>query len=950
MARATAQSTVVVVTRIVDETGVAVAGAQVRVSGSNRGAQSDAAGRATLAGLSVGPVVLEVRSIGFAPQRLERRLVEGQQEFEVRLLRSPLQLDNVVVTGQGGEIERRRLSTTVDVISREQIEGAPVTRLDQLLQAKLPSAQIRMTSGQPGTTSLIRTRGLNSVSTNSTPVIYVDGVRVDNLNTPAALGMNLSGNAHQGNATSALADLPLDNIERIEYVPGGAATTLYGSDAANGVIQIFTRKGAAGATRATLTVQAGVETPQTQWHYFDRTRDLLYRNGLTQQYSGTVEGGTAGFSYSLSGSARASESHRVEADNSALAFRSGIAADVGRRGRYTGSLSYNQDVYPRFRNGNSGGYNSLWFVEGGRSFAFGFDNNIDAMPDSAWNALQDFVARAEALQDNSVQVRRFTTAHALAWEAAEGLSLKASVGLDQRLTRERSITTNEYLIHIRSFPAGTSDRGTIQNFQRTFAGVTAELTAQHRATLGPLSFISVAGGQLFRNDDDQIAFTATNVRDGAQTVTGAGVTASQDVVLQVANYGLFAQTNVGLRERYFVELGVRADRNTAFGSTVGAQYYPKLGLVYALSDEPWLRRRISERVLPTLRLRGNYGVAGNFPRPFANDRTIAFNSLTGQLAATFGQPGNPDLRPERTTTLEGGFDLGLLSDRVTIGVTRFAARTDDALLNAPSPPSTGQPAQLRNVGVITNEGIELRATVVPISGPRARLTLTGSLNTLRNRMTETGGTPVFNLGGLSERTIQAVVEQGQPVGYLRGARTLFNADGTIQETQFLQYLGKPHPDRFGAMSVQLQLGSRLTLGLDGDYQFGAASHSFDRHFRFLYGLPETAIPEAAIAQRGNNRNNIWLDVFDRFVESTDYVKLRTLTVDYRLPSRLVPRGANSARLGLAIANPWAWSASTFDPEVDLSGAIGQNAAAVGGFNYSTDSAARSFLFTFGIGF
>ena len=271
------------------------------------------------------------------------------------------------------------------------------------------------------------------------------------------------------------------------------------------------------------------------------------------------------------------------------------------------------------------------------------------------------------------------------------------------------------------------------------------------------------------------------------------------------------------------------------------------------------------------------------------------------------------------------------------------------MLNAPSPPSTGQPAQLRNVGVIENRGIELRATVVPVATSAARLTLTGSYNTLRNRMVETGGTPVFNLGGLSERTIQAVVEAGQPVGYLRGARTLFNPDGTIRETKYLQYLGKPHPDAFGAFSAQLQVGSSLTLSADADYQFGASSHSFDRHFRFQYGLPETIVPQAAIDQRGS-RANIWLDVFDLFVEKTDYVKMRTLSLDYRLPERFVPRGARSARIGFSVTNPWAWSASSFDPEVDLSGAMTQGAAAVGGFNYSTDSAARSFLLSFGLGF
>src|SRR5690606_18433374 len=130
---------------------------------------------------------------------------------------------------------------------------------------------------------------------NSTPVIYVDGVRVDNLNTAAQLSLGISGGSHQGAATSAIADLPLENIERIEHIPGGAATTLYGSDAANGVIQIFTKKGSTGPTRFTAESQIGMDTPVTDFHYFDRTRDLLYRNGFSQQYNVGIQGGAPGF-------------------------------------------------------------------------------------------------------------------------------------------------------------------------------------------------------------------------------------------------------------------------------------------------------------------------------------------------------------------------------------------------------------------------------------------------------------------------------------------------------------------------------------------------------------------------------------------------------------------------------------------------------------------------------
>ncbi|WP_315815513.1 TonB-dependent receptor plug domain-containing protein [Paraflavitalea speifideaquila] len=159
----------------------------------------------------------------------------------IRLARKDNQLDEVVVTGQGIDISKRRLSSNVTSIKSSELENIPSSRFDQLLQSKLPNAQIRLTGGQSGATSIIRARGVTSAFVNSTPIIYVDGVRMDNLNTVAALG----GGSTQGAAISSIADIPMDNIDRVEYINGGAATTLYGSDAANGVIQIFTKKAAA---------------------------------------------------------------------------------------------------------------------------------------------------------------------------------------------------------------------------------------------------------------------------------------------------------------------------------------------------------------------------------------------------------------------------------------------------------------------------------------------------------------------------------------------------------------------------------------------------------------------------------------------------------------------------------------------------------------------------------
>jgi len=922
-----------------------------QVTSEQRGARTDRDGRYRLTGVPAGNRTVLVRMVGYAATSKTLQVAEGlTATADFAIVDQPANLDAVVTTGQGGEISSRRLATPVNVISSETIEAMPVTRVDELLQTKLQGAQIRMTSGQPGTTSIIRTRGINSVNKNSTPVIYIDGVRADNLNTAASQSLNISGARGSGAATSAIADLPLENIEKVEFVPGGAATTIYGSDAANGVIQIFTKKGVAGATRGFFESRSGVETPMTEFLHFKRTGEMLYRNGLTQEYQAGVEGGVAALSYSLSGNQRRAQSHRVFGDNSAFGFRNGLSADIGPRGRYTGSFTYNQSSLPRFRNGNSGGYQSGWFLEGGRSSAFGFDNNIDDLSDADYTKLRTFVRTAESLENYHIFSRQFQTSHGLTFQPMPSLSLKATFGVQNRFSNEKAITTNQFLIATLQQPAGTTNQGSIQNYDRNYTGWTFDVGGQHHADFGKLSMITAAGGQFFRNDDVQVAYTATNVRDGSATLAGAGVTTSTDLAYRLANYGVYAQTNMSWEERYTLELGLRTDKNTSFGSTVGAQTYPKVGLVYSVSSEPWFQEHVSKRV-SDLRLRAAYGQAGTFPTAFAGDRTINLNPFLGQQSATFGNPGNAGLKPERTSTREFGADLGLIQNRVVFGLSYYTARTNDALINAPPAPSTGEPSQLTNVGVISNKGLETRMTLVPIDRAAARLTIAAAYNTLKNVVVDMRGTPPFNIGGLSAGSTQNIVQEGFPVGYLRGSKGVFDEAGKVTFVPN-SFLGNPTPSKFGNFSATLSLGKHWNFSADGDYQYGAQIISFDRGFRFLYGVKgtENYVPAAALAQFNNDRAAMWLNMMNVFVENSDYVALRHLTGDYRLPERFLLPRTRDVRIGFSISNPLEWATSTFDPETALSGANEQGGPAVGGFNYSTEIRPRTYMLTLRFGF
>jgi TonB-dependent starch-binding outer membrane protein SusC len=211
-------------------------------------------------------------------------------------------------------------------------------------------------------------------------------------------------------------------------------------------------------------------------------------------------------------------------------------------------------------------------------------------------------------------------------------------------------------------------------------------------------------------------------------------------------------------------------------------------------------------------------------------------------------------------------DVEAFGGRLTLQANWYNARTRDALFLAPSAPSTGESVQLRNVGEIENRGIELRLAGDVYRRPGLNVRLSGSLNTLHNEVVNAGGAPLFSISGFSSSTVQSVVEEGMPVGYLRGSQAILNEDGTIDRVETLQYLGKPLPDRFGTLGVDVTVGPRLRFNASADWQTGAQLHSFNRQFRYLHGLDDPEIPQALLDA---DRNSNWLNLTNFFVEDTD---------------------------------------------------------------------------------
>ncbi|WP_448790650.1 TonB-dependent receptor domain-containing protein [Bacteroides graminisolvens] len=894
---------------------------------------------------------LKVSYIGY-----ETQLIGADSgNMNVELDTDNFKLDEVVVTGQGLEVQKRRLSSNVATVSGQDLDRMKQGRIDQILQNALPNVQINLTNGQPGTTSLIKSRGLSSAYTNSTPVIYVDGVRVDNMNTGATLNNSLSGNSA---VSGSIGDIPLENIDHIEYVTGGAATTLYGSDAANGVIQIFTKKGRDQKTSFFVETQMQADVASSQFYHFERTKELLHQTGFTQKYRLGFDGGNEKYGYSFGGSMSNSTGTLIKNVNEDRKYdlRFGSRVKFDKFFEYQNSFGMVIEDFSRSRNGNQGGYTGLWFTEGAAATNFKYTDasgksvnytaDIDALDDYAFQQMKSFVQKAEDLQNNRESVKRFQTSHSLSYTPLPNLSFKGVLGVDYRLNTNKNIVTNEYLIHTQQKVAGTSDAGSISNFDRNYFGLTLDFNGQYKLRYKDLlSSITTAGFQYFSTYDHQSVYNGTNVRDGAQIISGAGTLTSNEWLSYLYNYGFFVQENLGILDKYYIDLGVRSDYNTAFGDNVGWQFYPKVGVSYVLSEEPFMKHLKDINLVNNFRILANYGVAGSYPPAFEYQRTVAFTSYQGKQAASFGKYGNPDLAPEKKHSYEAGFNAVLFNRVVNLGFTYYYALTKDALFSIPSLPSSGQSANyLSNVGEIENKGVELSVGLQLVDTKDWNVRVNASYNSNHNEVLSIGNAVPFAIGGFSARTVQTVVAKGESVGFIRGYKAVLNDDNSLKEVLPLQNLGSTLPTSYGNFSLNVSY-KNISFTANGDYQQGSYVHSFDRQFRFSKGLKDDAIPEEALA--GTTQAASWLNFTNFFVEKADFLKIRNIGVSYDLKPK---RFLNTVNLAFNVYNPFSFTASSVDPEASLSGGRGQGMVAVGGLNYSSYSTPRQYVGTVKITF
>jgi TonB-dependent SusC/RagA subfamily outer membrane receptor len=297
-APALAQNTGTISGRVVGEGGLPVLNAPVFLVGTSLGTLSGAEGRFNLVNVPVGTHRLRVERIGMRPIEVSVTVTAGQtltQDFTLR--EEALGLDQIVVTGTAGAARRREVGNSIAQINLADVQEPPLN-LSSLLQGRSPGMTVMAGSGMAGSGAMIRLRGNTSVTMTNQPLVYVDGIRIRSrgyaLNVPPS-GSNLRGG---NDIASPLNDINPADIERIEVIKGAAAATLYGTEAAAGVIQVFTKRGHAGKPQWTLQVDQGFSKtlkfgPDPSRAPPSDTIPQIYRDSFPDRFSGLPKAGVS---------------------------------------------------------------------------------------------------------------------------------------------------------------------------------------------------------------------------------------------------------------------------------------------------------------------------------------------------------------------------------------------------------------------------------------------------------------------------------------------------------------------------------------------------------------------------------------------------------------------------------------------------------------------------------
>ena len=904
-------------------TGQPINGAQISILETDLGSLSNASGRFLITRVPAGTYTVQVVHVAYGTATEEVTVTAGgTATVEFRLEVSAVNLDEIVVTGTAGAVERRKIGVSLASVDMGNLqETTPLEGFSQALEGRIPGVRSIGTVGGVGASRELRIRGTDSFSLGQRPVIYIDGVRVDNRGSEwgsgaQGQGFNTTCCAFSGGAgEDRLSDLNPDEIDRVEVLKGPAAATLYGSEASGGVIQIFTKRGRSNsAANFSLTSSVGFNrhrpnfptTLRSNFQGSDGTvaldpNESLIENGLINTYDLTVDGGGEEVTYFVSGG---------------FSFEEGsIKPNDQKRGNLR--LNLNWTAAENLTVGVTSGYvrNRIWSLQGGNNWLGIYTNALltnplNATADEPYGGGLDVnVADAQAIETYS-DTDRWTGSVSLQYNPSPTFSHRATIGLDAvNDQKTRLLPFGRHYTYI----GQTGERNIGYRNARKF---TADYLGNLDWDMGGLAGAFAFGFQGYWDIDSFSMATGQEFAgEGVTTVSGAARTFGDEAFVEEINVGFFAQNRFDLGD-LFITGAVRVDGNSAFGENYGLQVYPKADIAYNLNDN------IRPGIFSSAKLRAAIGMAGKAPGAFDQFQTYQPNTVLEDLAGVSpSNPGNADLEPENKTEFELGFDAGLFDDRVGIDFTYWDARTTNALLQIALPPSEGfSSSRWENVGEILNRGVEVAVNATVMDESSFRWNTGVNYEWIHNEITDLGDAafpdslPIYDgtdIVGWNQYMRLGGFWEGLPVAEVI-ARDVVGWDATNREhirSVYSFYHGNQFPDQLASWNNDFSFGSSLRMAVQLRGEWGAVMSNSDRG----YGVRQLAYDEYLMHLGPNGESTPASDsVLNRHrlaypIDSRDHIRLQEVSLTYTLPESLTSAvGLQRSTLTLAGYNLHWW--------------------------------------------
>ena len=877
--------------------------------------------------LELEPGIFDVRAsfVGYENLTKPITIADGETKtLNFELKEDGVFLDDVVVVGYGVQ-RKREVTGAIEKIDSKTVTSMPTPSFESTLQGQAAGVQVSQGSGAAGAGSLIRVRGIASVSAGGDPLYVVDGI-------PITQDYFLRGNSGALN-NNPLASINPNDIESVEILKDAAATGIYGSRGANGVILITTKRGSQKGTKFEFSTRHGIATPASLPNMLNTEQYLQLRQEAWENDGGTgyvwLPGYTAVGSDAASREAAFLEAMNTDTDwvdetvgtGFKQMYNFGVRNGGKKHGLYAGityddnqsylignsyerisgranfDYTFNRWLKLMFSGSVSRGINNKVDVawSGGLGSAmstalpyYGIRYEEDVLDDDG-NVIHeagDFITQwtnpvaAQELKKWRTTEDRSINNLSLMLTPVEDLIIKVGGGFDFMHIREDIFNPAALSV--------TSDLGTADRFANYVLNWNYSATVNYLWDYGEYhKFNFLLGTEFQRSDAYGYSTTYFDVTGPVWEVDSlredaANVNRTENNPSQWSFLSYFGRVNYTLKDKYVFQGTARVDGSSRFGRNNRYGFFPSISAGWIVSEENFMKG--IERI-NFLKIRSSYGITGNAAIPdyarfgtFSQDNNgILYN---GQPIIFPLQLANPNLRWETSATWDAGIELGLLDDRITMELGVYRKMSRDVLLNVNVSPSTGFTNYWDNVAQILNRGVEFSIKTRNVVG---KFNWTTDLNISRNynELVDIGDyTPDAVSGGTNDSRVIV----GQPVGsfYLvefshvdpdNGLPVYIDLEGNETydyDNAIRKYVGDGLPDVIGGVTNSFQWKN---WDLSALMTFSIGAKIFDSSSKRQLGVVTDW--------------NMRTEIYDRWRQPGDLSTFPRLTLDettYGLPS------------------------------------------------------------------